>query len=70
MARSSYIYLVYDGESLAGAFTVKHEMYSWIANQKFTSSPRILRLHDGTYQKKGDSITLEFDGTWNSWSGH
>ncbi len=70
MARSSYIYLVYDGESLAGAFTVKHEMYSWIANQKFNNLPRILRIQDGVYQKKGASIMVEFDGTWNSWSGH
>lgn len=69
MARSTYIYLVYDGESLAGAFTVKHEMETWIARQKFNEKPQIRRLDGTVYQKKGSSTTVEFNGTWNNWLG-
>lgn len=70
MARSTYIYLVYDGDSLAGGFTVKHEMETWIAQQKFNNKPQIRRLTGTSSQKKGQTTAVEFDGTWNSWSGH
>lgn len=70
MARSVYIYLVYDQLSVVGAFTVKHEMETWIQNQKFNEKPRILRYKDGSRQKYWDCIELEYRGTWNDWSGH
>jgi hypothetical protein len=69
MARSSSIYLVYDGQDRAGAFTVKHEMFSWIERQKFNHKPTIVKIQDGAHQKKGVSSPVEFEGTWNSWSG-
>lgn len=70
MARSTYIYLVYDGDSLAGGFTVKHEMETWIAQQKFNNKPQVRRIADGLYQKKGQTAAVDFNGTWNDWSGH
>lgn len=70
MARSTYIYLVYDGDSLAGGFTVKHEMETWVAQQKFNNKPQIWRIADGLYQKKGQAAMVDFNGTWNNWSGH
>lgn len=69
MARSTYIYLVYDGNSLAGGFTVKHEMLTWIAQQKFNNKPQIWRIGDGLYQKKGQIAAVDFNGTWNNWLG-
>lgn len=69
MARSTYIYLVYDGNSLAGGFTVKHEMETWIARQKFNQKPQIRRLDGTLHQKKGSSTDVEFNGTWNNWLG-
>lgn len=47
MARSDYIYAVFDGaHELKAAFTVKHEMIFWLRKHKFQYFPYILRLKD------------------------
>lgn len=59
MARSSYIYIVlgFDNFTIAGAFTVKHEMESMIEGQE--NQFHVYRVKDGKLDFK---ITkLEFD---------
>lgn len=51
MARSSYIYIVMEGNSLRAAFTVKHECQTWLERNpapKQTASTRwVRRMYDG-----------------------
>lgn len=51
MARSTYIYVVVqagvDDPSVRGAFTVKHELVSWLRRQDDTSGFHVLRMRDG-----------------------
>lgn len=55
MARSAYIYVVlvgdWDSVFVAGAFTVKHELISWLKQRKFgLSGLDVWRLKDGPFQ--------------------
>lgn len=47
MARSSYIYLALDKHSTPlGAFTVKHELVTWLKNRPYDADC-VLRMPDG-----------------------
>ena len=60
MARSTYIYVVTLHEELVSAFTVKHELATWLSRNK--GDYRIWRIADGLYQKRGPTeMTDEFD---------
>lgn len=48
MARSTYVYVVQEGDVVAAGFTVKHELMTWLRRQ----GPRlgaleVTRVHDG-----------------------
>jgi hypothetical protein len=51
MARSTYIYAVVqavvDDHGVMAAFTVKHELVSWLRRQNDTSGVYVLRMRDG-----------------------
>ena len=58
MARSTYIYVVFLQKKLAGTFTVKHEMESWLPES--SEGVEIWRMKDGRYQVPPIEITDEF----------
>jgi hypothetical protein len=48
MARASYIYLIYLGDFLLSAHTVKHEAHTWLKRSKWTpEQTRLVRMRDG-----------------------
>lgn len=48
MPRSTYIYVVIDQEgSVAAAFTVKHELVTWIGRHPDVAVDTVLRVGDG-----------------------
>jgi hypothetical protein len=49
MARSTYIWVVFNGLRMIGTFTVKHEMITWLAKQPTQSRKRlsVVRMPDG-----------------------
>ena len=52
MARSSYIYIVTDAEkNILAAFTVKHELQTWIARQPSVEGYGFWRVHDGLWSQ-------------------
>ncbi|MFC4373286.1 hypothetical protein ACFO5K_04155 [Nocardia halotolerans] len=54
MARSTYIYVVTDGLGVISAFTVKHELVSWLRRNP-APSHRVTRVNDGPHS--GTRIT-------------
>lgn len=53
MARSDYVYLVWDDHAGVPAmtFTVKREMVGWLRGRANTEHYRIWRMRDGTHYK-------------------
>ena len=47
MSRSTYIYIVEDGDQIVSAFTVKKEMIAWLWGQDVTAMWTVTRLRDG-----------------------
>lgn len=45
MARASYVYVVLDGAGVCAAFTVKHELVTWLGKQA-NPDLRLLRCPD------------------------
>jgi hypothetical protein len=58
MARSNYVYIVRDGITgdLVAAFTVKHELRSWLDG--WGSLVAVSRLHDGPWNAGRDPVHL------------
>lgn len=49
MARSKYIYLIYDNCDLLSAHTVKHEAHTWVRRSKWKfSEVQLYRMEDGS----------------------
>ncbi len=48
MARSTYIYVVTDGRDVVAAFTVKHELVSWLRAGR-APSLSVTRVNDGAH---------------------
>lgn len=53
MARSTYVYVVVVLDTPIAAFTVKHELLSWL-NRHPLKDARVWRVHDNTH---GEPIT-------------
>lgn len=51
MARSQYIYLVTQQDQIVAAFTVKHEMETWLSRKPGLHYKRF-RMRDGLYYDK------------------
>lgn len=51
MARSTYIYVVTDRLGVVAAFTVKHELATWLRSLRVDSAARhrVTRLPDGVH---------------------
>lgn len=63
MARSAYIYVVFEHDDVIATFTVKHEMVTWL-NREITPaarrSIRAMRYPDGhTYNEPSEIDTTE-----------
>lgn len=48
MARSTYIYLVNDGWGVVAAFTVKHELITWLRTNP-SPEHHVKRMSDGAH---------------------
>lgn len=60
MARSTYIYLIYQGSMLVSTHTVKHEAHTWLERSKWTPEETSLyRMRDGfdNEHKDGKPVT-------------
>lgn len=70
MARSSYIYLVMPVQTLQdggiipiAAFTVKHELVSWLMRNMPSDNYRVWRVADGHALKGSEDITAKIQQT-------
>lgn len=53
MARSTYIYVVTDArKQILAAFTVKHELVSWLERQVSLTGHNVWRVADGGWARK------------------
>jgi hypothetical protein len=59
VARSSYIWVVQRHDALAAAFTVKHEMISWLEQQNAIDSGWwVIRMPDGPRRATNEPVTF------------
>lgn len=65
MARSSYVYTVQRYGSVVAAFTVKHELISWLHWQErqhphdFQVAHTVLRMSDGGYNGLPQALSIQ-----------
>lgn len=61
MARSDYVYIVeywnMSGRIILAAFTVKHELATWLYRRKYKNGLRVTRVPDGSTAGDGAKIT-------------
>lgn len=55
MARSTYIYVVTDGLGVVAAFTVKHELATWL-RANLAPFHRVTRVNDGAHTDNHISV--------------
>lgn len=60
MARATYIYVVMDGHEPLAAFTVKHELVSWVRRGHLGQITGIWRIPDNAFPGRSkENITSE-----------